>query len=96
MEVTKKDMNFINVAFELATKSDMLMKHGCVIVRNNKIIGKGYNSLRTQFNDNFIGESCSCHAEMHALREAVKTKYNNKCCIHNRKRAPNIKVAKVA
>ena len=73
-KVSKKDINYIHRACEESRKSDMLMKHGCVIVSGNKIIGKGTNNYRTQFKNNFIqNKVCSCHAEMDALNNMMKT-----------------------
>lgn len=74
ISLSKKDFGFINSALDASKKSTMLMKHGCVVVENNSIIGTGHNSYRTRFGDKFMKESCSCHAEMHALREAMKKK----------------------
>ena len=85
--ISNKDFSFINKAFQVSTKSTMLMRHGCVIVENNRIVGTGYNSYRTQFGDKFIKASCSCHAEMHALREVMK-----KC--KKSKKSGQLKVAK--
>lgn len=76
--ISQKDFGFINCALEACNKSTMLMRHGCVVVENNSIIGTGHNSYRTRFGDKFVQESCSCHAEMHALREAMKKK-TKKC-----------------
>jgi deoxycytidylate deaminase len=70
--ISKKDLKFIDKAKYISKKSNMLMKHGCIVVKNNKIISTGYNNYRNRFKDNFIKESCSCHAEMHALRLAFK------------------------
>ena len=78
MEVSKKDEKFIDAALQVADKSSMLMKHGCVVVESNKIIGSGCNNYRTQFSDKFITKACSCHAEMHALRSALKAKTKGK------------------
>lgn len=77
MPVTKRDTHFINIAFNASQNSTMLMKHGACVVENNTVIGVGCNSSRTQFKDNFIGVSCSCHAEMNALYKAIK---NKKAC----------------
>ena len=92
--ISIKDFSYINRAIQASTKSTMLMKHGCVIVENNKIVGSGYNSYRTQFGDKFIKKSCSCHAEIHALREVMKIKMKK----HNKSQSHyhTIKVAKVA
>ncbi len=67
--LSRLDETFISSASEEAEKSSLLMKHGCVVVRNGKIVGKGYNSSRSTSSDNFIRNSCSCHAEMAALRQ---------------------------
>ena len=78
MDVSKKDEKFIHAALQAADKSNMLMKHGCVVVESNKIIGSGCNNYRTQFSDKFITKACSCHAEMQALRSALKAKTKGK------------------
>ena len=74
MPITKRDSHFVDIAFNASQNSQMLMKHGSCVVENNTIIGVGCNSTRTKFKDNFIGVSCSCHAEMNALYKAVKHK----------------------
>ena len=76
--VTQKDYKYVSIALEAAKSSNMLMKHGCVIVESNRIIGTGWNTSRNQFKDNFIGVSCSCHAEMFALRQALRAKTKGK------------------
>ena len=78
MQVTKKDEKFIQAALDAADKSTMLMKHGCVVVECNRIVGVGCNNYRTQFGDGFITKTCSCHAEMQALRSALKAKTKGK------------------
>ncbi len=70
--ISNRDENFINRANEASKGSQMHMKHGCVDVSNNRILGTGYNSQRTRFRDNFTADSCSCHAEMHALNIAMR------------------------
>jgi deoxycytidylate deaminase len=85
MDISKKDMRFINMALEISNKSNMLMKHGCIITCNNKYISSGYNSIRNRFNDNITKESYSCHAEMDALRKLIKikSKQNKRTIIRN-------------
>ena len=78
LNISNKDMKFINKAYEVCQYSTMLMRHGCVITCNNKYITSGYNSKRNKFNDNIIPECCSCHAEMDALRKALKMKLKYK------------------
>lgn len=83
LPLTKRDDHFVNVAYNASHDSNMLMKHGACVVENNRVIGVGCNSTRTQFKDKFIGVSCSCHAEMSALRDALKHK--NSRALRNRK-----------
>lgn len=96
MNVSKNDYKFINKALEIAYTSEMLMKHGSVVVENNRIIGQGCNSRRTQFGDKFIGKSCSCHAEMTALRNALKSKNKGKSSSSRKKVGQRSHCEKVA
>ena len=73
--LSRSDETFINIASNEAEKSSLLMKHGCVVVKNGKIVGRGYNSPRSTSSDNFISNSCSCHAEIATLRNLYHT-----CC----------------
>ena len=75
-------MKYISYAIEASYFSEMAMKHGCVIVENNCIIGRGWNSYRTRFKDNFIGISCSCHAEMNAFRQIKKRGRRSRCNVY--------------
>ena len=74
MKISNKDMKYINVAFDVANKSNMMMRHGCVITCNNKMISTGCNKYRNRYNDGIINNVCSCHAEMDALRNAIRIK----------------------
>ena len=69
------DQIYLNQAACEAKKSILLSKHGCVAVANGKIIGRGHNSSRTQSSDGFISNTCSCHAEIAALRNLFHS-----CC----------------
>jgi tRNA(Arg) A34 adenosine deaminase TadA len=69
------DQTYLNYAAHEAKKSKLLSRHGCVAVANGKIIGRGHNSSRTQSYDGFICNTCSCHAEIAALRDLYHT-----CC----------------
>lgn len=73
-EVSNKDFKFMGKALDYASNSKMLMKHGCVVSQGSKIIGWGVNSERNAFSDKFITNTCSCHAEMCAIRNALKNK----------------------
>lgn len=79
MQLTKRDNHYIDVAYDASQYSRMLMKHGACVVENNRVIGVASNSSRTQFKDKFIGVSCSCHAEMNALRNAIKSRQQHQC-----------------
>lgn len=79
----------IHAALE-SSKSDLVSRHGSVIVANGKILGRGHNSSRTQSRDGFIKNTCSCHAEIAAIRNVfqnynsntfTKSVYNNKQCV---------------
>lgn len=83
LNISKRDMRFLERALAVSTRSHMMMKHGCVITCNNKFVAEGHNTYRTQFRGHFIGKSCSCHAEMNALHRllSLKTKVRvNKYC----------------
>lgn len=71
LDLYNKDFKYLGLASEIAENSTMLMRHGAVITYKNQVIGCGYNMNRIQFKDNFIGNSCSLHAEMNALRQAI-------------------------
>jgi pyrimidine deaminase RibD-like protein len=93
-----KDARYMELAVREAYKSEMYTRHGCIIVVNGKIIGRGHNNYRTVFADGFVQGSCSCHAEMDALRNAFKEK---KCIAkakqdrYSKVANPNIKNLKI-
>ena len=78
MNLTSKDYPHINRAMHEGRKSKMMMKHGCVVAEGRKVLSTGYNHYRTQYGDNFINTSCSCHAEMDALRRVIRMKTKGK------------------
>lgn len=67
----EQDIFFIDRATYQATKSPMNQKHGCVIVKNGKIISSCYNSQQDPFGH-------SVHAEVGAIIRAKKTLNTNK------------------
>tara|TARA_Y100000591_G_C21836355_1_gene702773 strand:+ start:442 stop:720 length:279 start_codon:yes stop_codon:yes gene_type:complete len=91
METTfsNQDFMFISAAQQEALKSPCLMQHGAVAVRGGKIIGRGYNHYRNQTSDGVVSNSCTCHAEMAAIRDVLRSVNNG--CTHYRH---SIKVAK--
>ena len=68
--MSNKTLRFLDEALNEAQSSELLMKHGCVAVKNGKIIGRGCNYYRTKSNDGFLKCNCSCHAEISAIRNA--------------------------
>ena len=67
--LSKSDQTFLSLATLEASKSTQQQRHGCVAVTSGKVRGRGYNSGRTRSYDGFINNTCSCHAEMAALRD---------------------------
>ena len=68
--ISKRDQQFAQIALNLAQESKMLFRHGCVCTINGKIVATGVNNYRTQSRTGLI-DSCSCHAEMDALRKFI-------------------------
>tara|TARA_B100001093_G_C26780441_1_gene994353 strand:- start:1147 stop:1425 length:279 start_codon:yes stop_codon:yes gene_type:complete len=66
--LSNTDMKYINMAANEARKSKVLMRHGSVAVSGGKVLGRGYNNYRTTSKDNFIQNTCTCHAEIACLR----------------------------
>lgn len=71
--LSTRDMSFINSAINEATKSEVLMRHGAVAVTNGKIMGRGHNHYRSSSKDDFIKNTCTCHAEIASLRNMFHT-----------------------
>lgn len=67
--LSASDRSYLSLATLEANKSNLQQRHGAVAVTNGKIRGRGYNSGRTQSSDGFISNTCSCHAEIAALRD---------------------------
>ena len=72
--ISMKMYKYIDEAATEANKSSEARRHGCVIVDNGKIIGRGHNNYRTQSRDGFIRGMCSCHAEISAIRDSISNK----------------------
>ena len=62
------DMKYISMAANQAYKSPVLMRHGSVAVAGGKVMGRGFNNYRTTSKDQFIQNTCTCHAEIACLR----------------------------
>ena len=72
MIMSNKSEQFCALATSHAKMSPMLQKHGCVAVVNGKVVGKGFNNYRNYSKDGFMRTCCSCHAEVAAIRDALK------------------------
>ena len=70
------EQKFLSLALEEAKKSNLLMRHGCIAVISGKIASRGFNNYRTHSKDNFLVNTCSCHAEIDTLRK-LYNKYSN-------------------
>lgn len=71
--ISMTDMRYITHAAYEAEKSPVLMRHGAVAVVNGKIVGRGHNHYRSTSRDNFIKNTCTCHAEIACLRNMFYT-----------------------
>lgn len=65
--LSNKEERLSLFADEMSRKSPMIMRHGAICARGNKIVSRGYNHYRTKFSKMGNKEYCSCHAEMDAL-----------------------------
>ena len=70
--ISSNDFKFLEEARYESFRSPVSMKHGCVAVVNGRIMATGHNHYRTSSKDGFICNSCTCHAEMDALRNMNK------------------------
>ena len=86
--VSVTESRFVNAAIQEAMKSPVLMRHGAVAVASGKIMGRGFNHYRTNSKDNFISNTCTCHAEIASLRNMFHTCTTNTYGKHSN----NIKV----
>ena len=75
--ITNTDQRYLSLAANISRKSPVLMQHGCVAVTSGKITATGYNNYRTTSNDGFISNSCTCHAEVDALRKLYHSSSSN-------------------
>ncbi len=66
-----RDQRFASIALDEASKSTLLMQHGCIAVLNGKIIAKGYNNIRSHSRDGLLNyrKCCSAHAEISVLHK---------------------------
>lgn len=71
---TNKHERMASMAFNEASKSTLLFQHGCVISRGRQVVSRGHNNSRTHCKRGLISDtSCSCHAEVDAIRRAYSS-----------------------
>lgn len=73
--------NFMHICRALAAKSPLTHKHGCVVVKDRKIIATGFNDKPTNKSKNSI------HAEIAALRK-VKHLVDHTCTMYVVRQGP--------
>ena len=66
MDISKQDMKFITEAIQESEKSDVRMRHGCILVKNGKIIGRGHNYKSGSVDEDIFTR----HAEIDAIHNA--------------------------
>jgi dCMP deaminase len=81
-EEEKEATKFVDVAAKVALESTCTRAHcGAVIVKDGKIIGKGYNSPPLEDENNRMCEN------VYLNKNGKKQKYDKTCCIHAEWRA---------
>lgn len=68
-----KNEVYLQIAAEVAKKSSMMHKHGCIIVYRKQIVATGYNTMPNMFEK-------SVHAEINALNKLKNKQYLLKEC----------------
>ena len=77
--LSNKQDKFFSKSLDMATKSNMLFKHGCIATYGGHVIATGYNTHKNHSShDNFINNQCSFHAEMDVLRKIYWRNMRNK------------------
>ena len=69
--ISNKDHRFASIALDEASKSKLLMQHGCIAVLNGKVMAKGCNNIRSHSKDGLLHfrKCCSAHAEISVLHK---------------------------
>ena len=76
--LSKQEEKFIALASHYARMSPMQNRHGCIAVLNGQEVGVGYNNYRNYSRDKIISNCLSCHAEISAVRNALKSVINER------------------
>ena len=87
--ISNKDLNYLALAALEAQNSCMTMRHGSIAVVSGKVVGRGHNNYRTNSKDGFINHNCSCHAEVHCLRNMFYSQTMHKTGKTVRRKVPN-------
>jgi deoxycytidylate deaminase len=69
----KRKRRILEIARNVASKSNMKIKHGAVIFYRNRLVASGYNTRNYRLSNKF-----SIHAEQNALNDFFKQK-KHKC-----------------
>ena len=73
---TNTQQRYLDICCELAKKSSLAHKHGCIIVKNGKIISQAFNQKLIA--KTYETVPTSLHAEVAAIKKA-KTKLGDNC-----------------
>lgn len=65
--------NYIDRCVEEAERSDIHFQHGAILIKNNKIIGRGYN----KYCGHKLHHLRTVHAEMNAIQNSVTNDIEN-------------------
>lgn len=73
MHMSNSEQAFLSVARYFAAKSTANKKHGAVVVKSGRVLGRGYNKDTNNpmsVSPEHIKTHCSRHAEIEAIRDA--------------------------
>lgn len=73
---TNNQRRYLDICCKLAKKSSLAHKHGCIIVKNGKIISKAFNTKLIA--KTYESVPTSLHAEVAAIKKA-KTQLGENC-----------------
>ena len=71
--LSKKEERFLNIARTLAAKSQLHHKHGAIVVKSGRVLGRGFNKPRNHPRMIETGRhaaECGYHAEIVAIKDA--------------------------
>jgi len=72
LDLSRKHEKYICDAALEADKSPCFHRHGCIIVGNGKVLGKGFNNYRNTSTDKMLTNCYTCHAEISAIRDVLR------------------------